>query len=96
MSLKFLGDKGQPPNREVSAGWVGTASSKAASQAGLNWPFSPAAAGAWQDTVGQLVLLLQGSYQVWEEGRIGHIEALSDDAVRPSNLQFVPKFFVVK
>lgn len=37
-----------------------------------------------------------GSHRVWEEGSIGHIEALGDDVVRPSNLQFVSKFFVVK
>lgn len=38
---------------------MGMAISKAASQAGLTeLAFYPAAAGAWQDSVGQLVLLL--------------------------------------
>lgn len=40
------------------------------------------------------MLLLPGSYQVWEEGKMGHIEPLGDDVVKSSNLQFVSKLFV--
>lgn len=65
------------------------ASSKAASQAGLSWPLSPAlAAGAWQGTAGQPVLLLQGHTEFGKRGALA--------ILKPSNLQFVSNFFVVK